>query len=627
MSLIAGLHQPDGGPLTSAALETLNSGGRLLAKDQARTSFGGEVGFAGRQLHAEREAPHLLISRDQELWVMLDGRLHDRGELRGELEACAAAVEHDSDPGLIMAAYRAWGLRFVERLIGELALAVWDSRNRRLLLARDAFGLRPLFFMEHLGGLVFASQVDQLLTLRPGSDLDLDPRFLADFFIAGKSTPTATPFRFISSLPAGHLLICDPSGRRTLPAWQLEDGPKLVYSDHQDYVDHFLDVLQRAVRSTLPASGDIWCDLSGGLDSSSITRLTALELGDEARHRLTALSIVFEETTGSDESRWARAVAEDCALKHHLEVSGDRHRAFSDLAEGAAYWDVPSLEMLSYDLHRTLSHSLRDGDARVLLKGLGAEFVVFGEEIPPLHLADLLRRFELRRLRRELTTWQKATRTPFSSLLFRHAIRPLLVPSSITVRPHNGVPGWIDQGFAKRMGVEGRADRAWFDRRVRSVPDQWQYEQIRRLATSLHPGCFHKTCAVGMPFLYRPLVELSLRIPWDHKVRVGTNKILLREAMEGILPEVARTRRQLVNGTPAIYRAMREHWPALRARIEKGRLADLGLVDTGRLLAEANRARHGGSDFLAGVLRPIVLDAWLESRLGDRSPQSAAVAA
>ncbi|MEO1084986.1 MAG: asparagine synthase-related protein, partial [Acidobacteriota bacterium] len=457
-------------------------------------------------------------------------------------------------------------------------------------------------------------------------DLDLNPRFLADFFIAGKSTPSATPFRSISNLPAGQLLISDPSGRRTMPTWQLKDGPKLFYSDHQDYVDHFRDLLRRGVRATMPSDGDVWCDLSGGLDSSSITALTAEELGNASRERLSALSVVFEETTGSDESRWAREVAATSTLKRHLEVSGDQHRAFQDLAEGAAYWDVPSLEIMSYSLHRTLSRSLQDGGARALLKGLGAEFVIFGEAIPPFHMADHLRRFELSRLRRELKTWQKATRKPYASLLFQHAIRPLLMPSSITIRPYNGVPDWIDRGFAKRMEIDRRADRAWFGRRFRSVPDQWQYEQLRRLPTSLHPGCFHKTCAIGMPFLYRPLVELSLRIPWEHKVRVGTNKILLREAMAGILPERVRTRTQPVTGTPAIYRAMRDHWPALRARIEKGRLAELGLADTGRLLAAANQARHGGTDFLAGVLRPIVLDAWLDARLGDRRPLTAAAA-
>lgn len=619
MALLAGIYRMDGGPVSPSLLETVNARGLLLAPDRATQHAHGNMGLASRQLlrKGASRAASLLSHPKRDHRVVFDGRLDNRDELAARLKSEGHFVAAESDAGITLAAYEAWGLDAAVRLLGDFSWAIWDGEEHRLILARDGLGLRPLFYAHQAGLFAFASQLDQLLSvLRPGEE-DLDLTFLADYFIFGKSVPTSTPFKSIRSVPPGHLMIVDRQGARFLRYWDLEDREKLHYPDASSYAEHFLELFRTAVRAQLQADGPVWSDLSGGLDSSSIASLAAVELergNQEVRASFATISVVHDEARESDERKWSRTVLDRYGLRNHA-IPGDALPGFKSMAEGARYWDMPTLGLMSYSLHRHIIGLFQQHDVAAVLKGLGAESVVLGEILPPWHFADLLRQFRWKRLTRELLRYQDHSKVPLWTLFSRFALGPLLKQRSVTPRPAGGVPRWLNSDFVARMDLRDRAHSAWFSRKFRSAADQWQYEQIGRLASSLHPGCFHKACDVRLPFLYRPLVELAMAIPWEAKVRLGTNKILLREAMRGILPEEIRTRTQLVSGTPAVYHAFRQEWPDLVRFLQDGCLARWGLIDKDLLLQDLSVARQGGWKFLPGLLMPIALEAWLRPRL------------
>lgn len=620
MALISGRYHLDGSPVDAEQISAMSARGRLFAADRASHHVAGLAGMAARELAPAAPSAagqRSLVSLDRRRWVVFDGRIDNRRDLAGILRD-----EHDGDElcdaALVLAAYEAWGSGCAARLIGDFAWVIWDETRERLVGARDILGLRPLFYRHDGRTFAFASQLDQLLASSVSAD-DLDPRFVADYFVAGASTPERTPIRKISALPPAHSFIVDRKGLRLSRYWELEDRPKIVYRDSREYADHFLELFREGLRAHLRSDGPVWSDLSGGLDSSSIVSLAAQELGRSSGglcDSFATLSIVFDRARESDESSWSKAVAETLDLAHH-RISGDDH-TLESAVEGAAYWDVPCLEFLSYSLHRKIVRTMQEHGAGVLLKGLGAELVVLGEAVPPVHLADRLRGLELGRFARELLAWQSHLKEPLIQVLYRFALRPLLFPKTVTVRSFGGVPHWVSPGFARRMDLERRGDRAWFGRRFRSVADQWQYEQICRLPGALYAGCFHKALDIRLPFLSRPLIELSMALPWESKVRLGIDKPLLRDAMRGILPERVRQRKQLVTGTPAFDQAMRRSRGMIERLIATSRLAEMGFIDGDALAREARLARHGACKFLPGLLRPIALELWLRARLADR---------
>ena len=614
MSLITGIFCAKERPLVARLLERMNRAGVLLRNDRGAFHLAGGAGLGVRQFHDDGSPLQPEANPQGTRRIVLDGRIDNRDEIARLLDL---PRERRSDAAVVLAAYDAWGPEGVSRLLGDFAWVLWDGVARRLVAARDVLGLRPLFYLEDSGLVALASQIDQLLATARVSIDDLDPAFIADYFVAGKSVPEATPYRQIRSVPPAHLLIADEGGSRLHRYWDLEDRPKLVYRDPREYPEHFASLFKEAVRvQCRSAGGPVWCDLSGGLDSSSIACVAAQELeGLEASGRLATLSVVFDRAKGSDERRWAQTVIDQYDLENH-QISGDDDFSLETLTSGLRFWDLPCLEaFLSYGVHCRIVSRLRRRGVEALLKGLGAESVILGEAVPPLHLADLLRSGRVRRCFSELLRWQEHLREPLLTVLGRHGLRPLLMPRTLTVPTYGGPPAWVDPEFARRMKITSRSGRAWFPRRFRSATDQWQYEQLRRLTSSLHPGCLHKVCDVRMPFLYRPLVEFAMRVPWDHKVELGTNKPLLRRAMRGILPEAIRTRRQLVSGNPAVHQALRKQWPAINQFIDSSRLAAMGFVNRRALRCEAALARQGATHFLAGLLRPLALEAWLRARL------------
>jgi asparagine synthase (glutamine-hydrolysing) len=622
MSLIAAVCDRRGSPVDPAHAEHLARTGLLLRPSRSSVWTEGAVGLAARQFAhtlAFGEPLQPLASRFRGCMVLLDGRFDNHAEVAQELArhgACRAGA-HDAE--ILAAAYETWGPDCAARLHGEFAWIVWDRRRNRFVAARDAFGLRPLYYGFAGDRLVCGSQIDQVQAVVRDEALSED--FLGDYFVQSYVRPALTPYAAIRRLPPAHRLVLEDGHTRIERYWDLDDAPKLRLADRREYVECFGALFDEAVRTQLRTTGGpVWADLSGGLDSSSITCVAAAHLQREGggvdEKRFATLSWTAEETRGDDDVGLQREVADRYGLVNH-RISADEHHAFQDLVEAARYWDEPAEETFSYPLQREGARLVARHGVHALLRGVGAECVVLSEREPPLHLADLLRERKLGTWYRQMLLWQRALREPLLVMTGKYTLKPLLRPGNISTGAFTrrlGSYDWLSSGFRRRAGIEFRKREPWQPQRFRAAADQWQYEQLAHAAGYTRPGMMHKSCDVRLPFLYRPLVEYAFRVPWMEKVQPGTYKQLLRDAMQGVVPERVRTWRRKIGATRTTHRALDLEFDALRDLLRESRLHDAGIVDARAVERELDLLRYGAHRFTSGLLRPIAVEAWLRAR-------------
>ena len=250
-----------------------------------------------------------IFNEDASVVLVQNGEIYNHPELMRELQRDGHTFRTHSDTETIVHLYEQYGLDFARRLRGMFAIAIWDTRERRLVLARDPYGIKPLYYRDAGGTLEFASELRAL----PRGEIDLDA---LEAFLAFNSIPSPwSIFRDVSKLPAGHLLVWTEDGsvrleRFARPAPVAES--ELRGGDEAELVEELRARMRDSVRAHLLADVPVGVLLSGGVDSSLLAALAAQETSD-AVHTFT---IGFAERS-FDERDDARLVAERYGTKHH----------------------------------------------------------------------------------------------------------------------------------------------------------------------------------------------------------------------------------------------------------------------------------------------------------------------
>ncbi len=256
-----------------------------------------------------------IFNQDRTIGIVFNGEIYNYRELRAELEALGHRFSTSSDTEVIVHLYEQVGLDFAVRLNGMFALAIHDSRRRKVVLARDHLGIKPLYLGEDAGSLVFGSEIKVVLTAgRTRRELDIDAlgQFLAWEYVPG----TATLIKGIRRLAPGTLLEidCDTGAKRTVEFWDptrvsrtSDVEAKLTENEWAERLDA---TVGRAVRAQMVSDVPLGAFLSGGVDSS----LVVAHMGD-AR----TFSIGFDDPS-YDEVRWSKRVAEHLGVHHTVEI-------------------------------------------------------------------------------------------------------------------------------------------------------------------------------------------------------------------------------------------------------------------------------------------------------------------
>jgi len=542
--------------------------------------------------------------------VIFDGTLDNRRELQealGQPPAC-------SDAALVAQAYLRWGPECAAELIGEFAFVLWDAQEGRLVAARDVFGCRELFFSRRGDRLRVGSQLWQVAPASL-SDSDIDTEYVANFLASLEAGGHRTPFQNLERLPAGHVLIVERGAVRQERYWTFS-RTEGVSAGPDEAVELFRSLFTESVGRALQTGHRVWAELSGGLDSSSIVCVAAERIRSrpELYPELTALSLVWDDTAQCDERRWSRPVADQTGVSCHWLRCDDLF--FDDSDVGAYFRNEPHFGLLCSPMLRQEADWLLAHGVDALLSGARAESVVFDEDEPPVHLVELLRHFRLRQLKTDLLAWQEALQRPLLNLILDYCLRPLVRPRSyLRASCSESLEPWIDPGFARRLGLMERRSTKQATRLSHDPVIQHQFERLARSEQRMNRGYIEWACELRHPYLYRPLVEAVLAMPWASKARPGTDKPLLRDAMRGVLPEEVRTRRGKRGPGPAAYKAFALRWQQLEPLFDDPLLASLGFVDAAALRQQAELVRFGAATNFGSFTTCLAMEIWYRTAL------------
>jgi asparagine synthase (glutamine-hydrolysing) len=502
-------------------------------------SFGeyldGPVALAARRLSiidlATGDQP--IGNEDGTLHVVQNGEIYNYRELRRELERAGHRFRTSGDTEVILHLYEEHGDGFAERLRGMFAVAIWDARRRRLVLARDRFGIKPLYYRATADGLEFASELRAL----PRGDVDLDA---LEAFLAFNSIPAPlTIFREIRKLPPGHMLVWGEAHAVRTDRFA-RPAPVAVGEERDDdeaeLVEELRARIRDSVRAHLVSDVPVGVLLSGGVDSCLLAALAA----EEGSEPLRTFSIGFEERS-FDELADARLVAERYATHHReLVLRPDAARLLPALAEA---FDEPFAD--SSALPTYLVSRLAAEDVKVALSGEGGDELFGGYYT---YAADLLaaRAGGLARFARPFVE-----RLPSSGARASFDYRAKRFVRAAHLPPLERHHGWKEI-FSPDARAELTSRASSFDPvdllRTRYAETAGADELARLqdvdLGLYLVDDLLVKTDRASMahslearvPYLDTVVTNLALALQTRHKVRGLRKKVLLRKAAEPLLP-------------------------------------------------------------------------------------------
>jgi asparagine synthase (glutamine-hydrolysing) len=556
-------------------------------------------------------------------WIVFNGEIYNFRELRKELEAAGAEFKSHSDTEAILAAYRVWGETCLMRLGGMFAFALWDAQRKRLLLARDPMGIKPLYYHQSEQKFVFASEVRTLLRtgLVPRKP---DSTGVLSYLAFGSVYEPWTIAEGVKAVPAGHILTVENGSVSSREYW----NPLLSSSRYESQprsgvgaatADGLPAILRDAVLSHLVSDVPVGVFLSGGIDSSALVAVLSHN-GVRAK----TFSLVFQEEE-FNEGQYSREVARRFATDHH-EISVSQQDTRAVLPEALCAMDQPTIDGINTYV---VSAKTRAAGVKVALTGLGADEMFAGYS--NFHRVPRMEVFSKR-----FGRLPRLARRPLAASVARFTgkgdrsrkLAELVVGHDSIVHPYFLVRTLF--GSQEREGLVNAgcedAERALASMLRQSITQSSTLDPVNRVSylesrwymrnTLLRDSDFMSMAhglELRVPFLDRTLVEACFQIPGDKKLHGDLPKGLLLASLGVELP------REIVNRPKRGFTLPFERWlrGEMRPVVEDALLKN----NWDQTSISASAVREVWNRFLAGETswsRPwslFVLKRWCEQNL------------
>ena len=531
-------------PVDQVVIERMTESLAHRGPDDAGYFVQGQVGLGHRRLSiidlSGGQQP--IFNEDRSAAIVFNGEIYNYRTLAAALSSAGHTFKTRSDTETILHAYEEYGDGCVDQLRGMFGFAIWDRVKRRLLLARDRLGVKPVYYYRNDRFLAFASEIKSLLEI-DSIPREVDPEAL-DMYLSLRYVPgPRTMFKNIFRLQPGHILVADDSGVRTTKYWDI------TYSDMEprspeSLLEQFRELLEESVRMRLISEVPLGVFLSGGLDSSAIlAMMTSATKGE----RVKTFSVGYEasgaEEEAANEFEYARLAARSFASEHH-EYRLDAKGFSQFMPELVRYLDEPLADPSCIPLY--FVSKLAREHITVVLSGEGADEILAGYGIYGRMLA-LNRIYASSGALRPLAPWI-ARLTPSEKL--RHYVRMCGEP--IETRYRGVSRGFSAEGKLKLVGrdrmqqSEQRLQEifgGYFAAAKNASPlDRMLYVDAKVwLPDDLLIKADKMTMANGLelrvPFLDHKMVEFAATLPSSLKAGGKGGKTLLRRAMRGVLPD------------------------------------------------------------------------------------------
>ena len=599
--------------------------------DGRGTYVDGGLGLGHRRLaiiDLSEDGAQPMSNEDGTVWVVLNGEIYNFAELRRELEGRGHRFRSRTDTEVLVHLYEEEGPGLVQRLRGMFAFALWDGRRRKLLLARDRFGQKPLVYRLDRLGVRFASELKGILA-DPEVERVPDPIALDQFLTFGYVPAPRTAFEGIRKLPAGHLLEVEADGRAALRCyWRLELSPKRAVASRADEAraaEELLGRLDEAVRLRLVADVPLGAFLSGGLDSSAVVASMCAVAGRPASDVRT-FSIGFDRPE-YDESGEARRVAAHLGTDHTtLQLTPGAFVGIEQVVwhHGEPFADSSALPTFAVS-------ALARPHVTVALTGDGADELFCGytryaatrveERVRSLPLVptglllnrvgvELVRRSGRHGLAAELARAFSAGSSRARPVEL-YASRMELLDPELRARLYGaglrGGAAGADPRDVLRAAIAASAGETFTERCAHA-------DAVTYLPDDVLAKVDIASMAYGLecrsPFLDHELAEFVGRLPFRLKMRRLETKLLLRRAVGPRLPRETLGRSKMGFGVPL------EHWfrGALDAELEdvlrSRALRERGLVEPWAVDEVLAEHRSGQADRRNELYALLVLELW-----------------
>lgn len=552
-----------------------------------------------------------MVTADGRSAISFNGEIYNYIELRDELRRRGHSFRTQTDTEVLLAAYDEWGMAALDRLVGMFAFALLDTIKQEVLLVRDFFGIKPLYYWLDGDRLAFASELKALLEL--GAKARANPTRALRYLQHGVSDDGQSTFvAGISQVPAGHYLrvpLRQPANCELTCYWQPEVGRSADISFEEAAArvrDIFIKNVELHLRSDVP----VGVALSGGIDSSSIAAaMRHVSPGLE----LHAFSYVADDSEVSEE-KWIEIAASDCNSVLHKVSPGPDDLA-SDLGTLTYAQDHPFGSTSIYAQY-CVFRAARQAGVTVMLDGQGADEIFGGYRFfLAARFASLVRAgkwIEAARFARRCGEWPGASSGWIGLRAMEYLLPQSLQASARKLVGKDPAPAWLNQAwFAERTHESGNAPATTTPDLLRetlrhtimrnTLPGLLRYEDRNSMAFSIESR---------VPFLTPELVNFALSLPEDYLVGDdGTSKRVFRQAMRGLVPDAILDRRDKVGFATPERKWLRKLHPFVE-RVLQSEAAHIPCLNLDYARAEWDAIVSGRHSFSAPVWRWINLIEW-----------------
>ncbi len=540
-----------------------------------------------------------------------DGRLDNRADLLLRLRDSLQG--QTTNAAIACAAYERWGVQGFVQLIGDWSLVLRDHRNRATVLASDFAGVRPLYYHMQHGRVRWSNRLQQLAI----DASDLDEQYVAGFLMYG-GCPNRTPYRGIYSVPPGHAVVVSTNETKIERFWSMPIGDAIHYRNEHRYEEEVRVLFREALVGRLQADSPVLAELSGGLDSSSVTCVATdlLRRRTVPAKQLTGVSFVWPNSL---DEPFIREVESHCDIDG-VQFSTHKVPIVSERKVGQSRPEA-------FEPFRTaIAEIAKQLNAKTVLTGQAGDLLLGNWFDDSLQIAGRLRDFRLRHACAEALAWSKLLRLPIYRILWRgvQAALPFTwSPAEIytatdgSFTPRN-IETSLSTGFCDRTAIlesENYVSSSWKSapperrKHFRTLTTMLELRQLQVPEPLQHLDYTH-------PFAHRPLVEYLMSVPAQILCRPGEPRRLMRLAFADFWPLKLRERRSKGVFNIPWQTALR---PLAHSLLEAKQLhvVERGYVHFESVRSRLERLCHGLDCNEYQLRQIILLELWLRNRAAD----------
>lgn len=547
-----------------------------------------------------------MLSDDGNLVLVYNGEIYNYIELREELIKLGHRFRTSTDTEVLLRSYLQWGKGCADHFNGMWAFVIYNRLEKSIFASRDRWGVKPFYYYSDTEKFIFASEIPPILAALPVKP-DPEEQSIFDFMVFNRTDQTeATFFKGIKKLQHGHeLTIADD--KVTINKWyDLRTKLNSPFNSADEFRELFTEAVGLRMRSDVP----IGVSLSGGIDSSSIVSIMVKHYG---RSDLNTFSAIYPKGEHGDETEYIEEFRP--MLKNMYFTSPDANSLYEDLEKFVHAHAEPIPSTSPYAQFKVME--LARGKAVVTIDGQGADELLAGYHyFFGLYFKELILKGKLGLFTKEIAAYMQIHRSSFGLKTLAY----FFLPQHLQASARLSEKGYINRDFAEQYSSSNTITGNLYASKSlkEGLIDHFEYKLEHLMKWNDRNSMWHSIEA-REPFLDYRIVEKTLAMPSEEKIRNGVTKYMLREAVKGLVPEKIRVRRDKIGfETPQDSWFRKTNFQSLvKDILESKSFADRKIVDTSKAKKLYDLHVSGRKNYSKEIWKWVHLELWFRDFMAE----------